>query len=81
MGVCTGKTQATQIQKGLVQILLYEKGNIHSIRGFTPLILRWLLHVQEEGMAAALALHLQEMLAALALLLGQFVEKSGPHPS
>ena len=40
----------------------------------TPVILRWLLHVLAEGMAAILVLHFQEMLGALVLLLGQFLE-------
>ena len=64
-----------QIQQGLIQVLLYEKGSLHSVLGFTPLILRWLLHVQEEGTAATLVLQFQEMLRALALLLGQFAKK------
>ena len=34
-----------------------------------------LLHVLEEGAAAALVLHFQEMLGALALLLSPFIEK------
>ena len=62
-----------QIQQGLIQVLLYEKGSFHSVLGFTPLILRWLLHVQEEGVAATLVLQFQETLRALVLLLGQFV--------
>ena len=64
-----------QIQQGLIQVLLYEKGGFHSVLGFTPLILRWLLHVQEEGAAATLVLQFQETLRALALLLGQFAKK------
>ena len=72
VGVCKGRTQAMQTQKGLVQPLLYEKGGFHSVLGFTPLILRWLLHVQTEGTAAALVLYFQEKLHALELL-GQFV--------
>ena len=64
-----------QIQQGLIQVLLYEKGGFHSVLGFTPLILRWLLHVQEEGAATTLVLQFQESLHALALLLGQFAEK------
>ena len=64
-----------QIQQGLIQVLLYEKGSFHSVLGFTPLILRWLLHVQEEGAAATLVLQFQETLRALVLLLGQFVKK------
>ena len=45
------------------------------VLGFTQLILRWLLHVQEEGAAAMLVLQFQETLRALTLLLGQFVKK------
>ena len=73
MGVSAGRSQAMQIQQGLIQVLLYEKGCFHSVLGFTPLILRWLLHVQKEGTAAALVLYFQEKLHALELLLGQFV--------
>ena len=74
VGVCTGRTQATQIQKGLVQVLFYEKGSFHSVLSFTPLILRWLLQVEKEGATAMLVLPFQEMLHALPLLLGQFVK-------
>ena len=41
---------------------------------FTPVILTWLLHVLVEGMTAMLVLHFQEMLGALVLLVGQFLE-------
>ena len=75
MGVSAGRSQAMQIQQGLIQVLLYEKGGFHSVLGFTPLILRWLLHIQEEGAAATLVLQFQETLRALALLLGQFAKK------
>ena len=75
MGVSAGRSQAMQIQQGLIQVLLYKKGGFHSVLGFTPLILRWLLHVQEEGAAATLVLQFQETLRALALLLGQFAKK------
>ena len=75
MGVCTGRTQGMQIQKDLVQVLLHVNGGFHSVLGFTPLILRWLLHVLEEGAAAVLVLPFQEMLGALTLLFGQFAEK------
>ena len=44
-GVCAGRTQGARIQKGLVQVLLQENGSFHSALGFTPLILRRLLHV------------------------------------
>ena len=64
-----------KIQQGLIQVLLYEKGGFHGVLGFTPLILRWLLHVQEEGAAATLVLQFPETLHALALLLGQFAKK------
>ena len=73
--VCAGRTQGMQVQKGLVQVLLRENGGFHSVLGFTPLILRWLLHVLEEGVVAALVLYFQETFSALALLLGQFTEK------
>lgn len=75
MGVCAGRTEGTRIWKGLVQVLLQENGSFHSVLGFTLLILRWLLHVLEEGVATTLVLHFQEMLQALALLLDQFIEK------
>ena len=75
VGVSAGRSQAMQIQQGLIHVLLHEKGGFHSILGFTPLILRWLLHVQEEGEAATLVLQFQEMLCTLALLLGQFAKK------
>ena len=64
-----------QTQQGLIHVLLYEKGGFHSVLGFTPLILRWLLHVQEEGAAGTLVLQFQERLRALALILGQFAKK------
>ena len=64
-----------QIQQGLIQVLLYGKGGFHGILGLTPLILRGLLHVQQEGAAATLVLQFQETLLTLALLLGQFAKK------
>ena len=66
-----------QIQKGLVQVqvLLPENGGFHSVLGFTPLILLWLLPVLEKGVATALFLHFQETLGALVLLLCQSMEK------
>ena len=75
MGACTGRTQGMQIQKGLVQVLLHENGSFHSVLDFTPLILRWLLHIQEEGMTTILLLHFQETLGTLTLLLSQSTEK------
>ena len=38
VGVCSGRTQGMQIQKGLVQVLLQENGSFRSILGFAPLI-------------------------------------------
>ena len=70
-----GRTQAMQIPKGLLQVPLQEKRGFHSILCFTPLILRWLLHFQEDGAATTLVLQFQESLHTLALLLGQFAEK------
>ena len=78
-GLC-GHNVGHADSKGLVWCLLCEKNGFHSVLGFTPLILRWLLHVQKEGTAAALVLYFQEKLHALELLLGQFVQKSGPYP-
>ena len=69
-----------QIQKGQIRVLLRENDSFHSILGFTPLILRRLLHALEEGTATALVLHFQETLRALVLLLSQFVEKVAPPP-
>ena len=70
MSVCVGRTQGLQSQKGLLQ----GHGGFHGILSFTPLILGWLLHILEEGTAAnTLVLHLQEMLGALILILGQLV--------
>ena len=66
--------QGVRIQKGLVQVILQENGSFHSVLGFTPLILRWLLHILEEGAAAALVFAFSSD-ALLALLLDQFVEK------
>ena len=66
--------QGVRIQKGLVQVILQENGSFHSVLGFTPLILRWLLHILEEGAAAALVCAFSSD-ALLALLLDQFVEK------
>ena len=65
MGVSAGRGQAMQIQQGLIQVLLYEKGGFHSVLGFTLLILRWLLHVQEEGAGSTLVLQLQETVPRL----------------
>ena len=70
-----GRTQAMQIPKGLLQVLLQEKRGFHSILCFTPLILRWLLRVMGQGAVAVLVLHFQETLDALMLLLIQFMEK------
>ena len=75
MGVCTGRTQDTQIQQCLVQVLLRKNGSFHSILGFTPLILRRLPCIVEEGTAAALAWHFEETLGAVTLLLGQLAKE------
>ena len=64
-----------QIQKDLVQALLHDNGGFPSILGFAPLILRWFLHVLEEGTVVALGLHFQKTLGALVLLLSHFKEK------
>ena len=74
-GVCTGRKQATQTQKGLLQVLLYEQGGLQSVPGSTPLILGRFLHFWEGGMAAALLLHLGEGIGALELLQSQLAEK------
>nr|CAA38248.1 unnamed protein product [synthetic construct] len=73
--VCAGRAQGVQIQEGLVQVLLQGQGSLHGLQGFTPLILRWLLHILEECTAPAFVLQLEETLGALALLLGQFAEE------
>ena len=73
VGVCAGRTRGTQIPKRLAQVLLPNNGGFHSVLGFTPLILRRLLRIPEEGAAAALVLHFQETLGAL--LLGQLAKK------
>ena len=78
-GLC-GQSVGHADSKDLAQGLLHEKDGFHGILGFTPLILRWLLHGQKEGTAAALVLYFQEKLHTLELLLGQFAQKSGPHP-
>ncbi|EGW03983.1 hypothetical protein I79_016643 [Cricetulus griseus] len=44
MRICATGTQGMKIQEGLVQVLLQGQGNFHGLLGFTPLILRWLLH-------------------------------------
>jgi len=44
MGVCAGRTQGMQIQKGLVQALLQNQGSFHGVQGFPPLILGRLLY-------------------------------------
>lgn len=75
LGVCTDRTQDRQIQKGLVHVLLHENGNFSSVLDFTFLILRWLLHVLEEGVAATLVLHFQKMLNARGPLLSRFAKK------
>lgn len=75
MGFCISRTQATKIQKGLVQVLLPDHGSFHGILNFTPLILRRLLQVLEKDVTAMLVLHLQEILCALAFLFNQLAEK------
>lgn len=75
MRVCTGRSQGMQIQEGLVQVLLQGQGSFHGLLGFTPFILRWLLHILEECTAPTIVLQLEETLGALALLLGQFAEE------
>ena len=75
VGVCMGRTQATQIPRGLLQVLLQEKRGFHNILCFTPLFLRRLLRVMGQGVATGLVLHFQETLGALMLLLIQFMEK------
>ena len=63
-----------QIQKTLVQVLFQIQGGFHGIQGFIALILGWLLHILEEGVATALFLPLQEILSTLGLLVYQFEE-------
>ena len=75
MRVRAGRTQGMQIQEGLIQVLLQGQGSFHGLLGFTPFILRWLLHILEECTAPAIVLKLEETLRALALLLGQFAEE------
>lgn len=75
MRVCAGRTQGMQIQEGLVQVLLQGQGSFHGLLGFTPFILRWLLHILEECTAPAIVLKLEETLGTLAFLLGQFAEE------
>ena len=59
MGICVGRTQNMQIQKGLLRILFQD----HGIQDFTLLILTGLLHILKKGMAAMLILYLQETLS------------------
>lgn len=73
-GACTGRKQATQIIKGLLQVLLYEQGGLEH-PGLCPTHVGKLLHFPEGGMAAALLLHLGEGIGALQLLQGQLAEK------
>ena len=68
VGVCAGRTPGMQLQKGLIQVLLHENGGLHSILGFSRLILRWLLHVLEKGTDSKLVLYLQETMGILLLL-------------
>lgn len=46
MRVGAGRTQGMQIQEGLIQVLLQGQGSFHGLLGFTPFILRWLLHTR-----------------------------------
>lgn len=55
-GACVDRTQGTQVQKGLVQVLL-NQGIYRAVQGFTSLIMGWLLHVLEEGAARVLVWH------------------------
>ena len=59
----------------MVQVLLLESGGFHSVLGFTLLVLRWLLHILEEGTAAVLVLPFQEILDVLVLLLSSSWKK------
>ena len=74
MRVCAGRTQGMQIQEGLVQVLLQGQGSFHGLLGFTPFILRWLLHILEECTIPEIVLQL-ETHGALGLFLGQFAEE------
>lgn len=65
MGVHPGRTQGKQTQKGLV----------HSVLGFAPFILGWLLHLMKQGVAAPIVLHSSRVTGSLVLHLGQFTEK------
>lgn len=69
-GACTGRKQAMQITKGLLQVLLYEQGGLEH-PGLCPTHAGKLLHFLEGGMAVALLLHRGEGM----LLQGQLAEK------
>ena len=73
-GACTGRKQAMQITKGLLQVLLYEQGGLEH-PGLCPTHAGKLLHFLEGGMAVALLLHQGEGIGALKLLQGQLAEK------
>lgn len=70
-----GRTQGTQVQKGLVQVILHDHGGFHGILSFTPPICEGFCRSLKEGSTAMQVLHLQETLGALTFLLGQLAEE------
>ncbi|OBS74666.1 hypothetical protein A6R68_14788 [Neotoma lepida] len=74
MRICASRSQGMKIPEGLVQVLLQGQGSFHGLLGFTPLVLRWLLHILEEHHPPHPP-HPEEPLGALALLLGQLSEE------
>ena len=54
--------QGAQVNTGLVPVLLHEHSHLHKRHGPYPLLLRWLWHVLEQGVATTLVLHFPETL-------------------
>ena len=81
-GVYAGRTQSMQTQKGLVQILLLEKGGFHSILGFTPLILRCFCMSRERAQPHWFCIFKRRCVPSCFSLtnLQKKKKKSGPHP-
>lgn len=58
-----GRTQAMQLQKGLVQGSLHDHDGFHGVLSFIPITLGKLLHVLEEGAIIMLVLQLQDLVS------------------
>ena len=76
MGGCASGAQGMQIQKAGFRLFFFRTMVASVANNFTSLILGWLLHILEEGVAPMLVLHVLERLSALVLLLCQVTRVS-----